>query len=347
VSRESLLGYRLEDLEQVARDNGLSAFRGRQIARWIYLRRASDFGEMTDLPGAAREELALRYTITGAQVRGHWTGSGGAAEKYLVGFPDGAAVETVLMRYRHGDTLCLSTQVGCAYGCPFCASGADGLVRDLSVEEILAQWYLVQRSLDPLGDRVSRLVYMGSGEPLANYDAVVRSLRLFNSAEGPAIGSRRMTLSTVGVVPGIRALAEESMQVTLAISLHAPNDYLRSQIVPINRRYPLGQLLSAARHYANRTGRRVSFEYAMIRGINDHPDLARELAILLEDTPCHVNLIRFNPVQSSSWEGSDDRSIEQFRDVLSLSGIAVTVRRSIGDDIEGACGQLRRRFGED
>ncbi len=346
LDKKPLLGLSIEELEDLMRSRGMAGFRGRQLARWIYLRRVEDFSSMTDLPTKLRDELPEDHSVTGVRRLGTWVGSGGAATKHLVGLSDGAAVEAVVMRYSYGSSICLSTQVGCAYACPFCASGAEGLVRDLTVEEILGQWFIAQRHLDERNERISRLVYMGSGEPLANYDAVLRSMRLFHSEEGPGIGYRRMTLSTVGVVPGIEKLSAEGIPITLAVSLHAPNDYLRDRLVPANRSYPLGEVLDAASKYAADTGRRLTFEYAMIKGVNDHPDLARELAILLADIPCHVNLIPFNAVDGCEWIPSDPERIEEFEAILGRMGIGATVRRPLGHDIEGACGQLKRRHGE-
>ncbi len=337
-----LLGRPPAQLEDMMRDMGYPAFRGRQLGRWIYKHRVRDFSEMTNLPQKMRDELSRDYIVTGVEECGRWVGSGGAATKYLIGFEDGHAVESVLMKYDYGYSLCISTQVGCAFGCPFCASGAEGLIRNLSVGEILGQWFVIQRILDREEERISRLVYMGSGEPLANYDAVVSSMKLFNSPDGAGIGYRRMTLSTVGLIPGMKRLAAEELPITLAISLHAPNDYLRDRIVPNNERYPLSQLIPAAKDYAQSTGRRLTFEYAMIGDVNDHPDLARELAILLEDVPCHVNLIPYNPVDECPWGASRPGRIAQFRDTLQLAGIGATVRRSLGQDIRGACGQLKR-----
>ena len=347
MSDRPLLGMTVEEMEDAMRARGLATFRGRQLARWIYLRRAADFEEMTDLSKDLRARLSRDLTITDVRELGRWVGSGGAATKYLVGMGDGSAVESVLMRYDYGYSICLSTQVGCAFACPFCASGAEGLHRDLTGAEIIGQWYLAQRRLDERGERISRLVYMGSGEPLDNYENVLDSMRLFHSSGGPGIGYRRMTISTVGIVPGIRRLASEDIPITLAISLHAPNDYLRNRLVPANRTYPLAEVLAAAAEYARDSGRRLTFEYAMIKDVNDHPDLARELGILLADMPCHVNLIPFNAVEECPWEPSDRQAIDTFQRLLSMAGIGVTVRRSLGSDIGGACGQLRRRFGED
>ncbi|MFP4201282.1 MAG: 23S rRNA (adenine(2503)-C(2))-methyltransferase RlmN [Clostridia bacterium] len=347
MSKISLLGRSTAEFEGMMRHMGYPAFRGRQLGRWIYRQRVRDFSEMTNLPMELRDRLSQEYLVTDVKECGRWVGSDDAATKYLIGFADGHAVESVLMKYDYGYSLCISTQVGCAFGCPFCASGAEGLIRDLSVGEILGQWYVIQRRLDRIGERISRLVYMGSGEPLANYDAVVNSIKMFNSSEVAGIGYRRITLSTVGLIPGIERLAREELPITLAISLHAPNDYLRDTIVPNNRRYPLSQLIPAAKDYAEKTGRRLTFEYAMIGGVNDHPELARELGILLQGIPCHVNLIPYNPVDECPWTASDAGRLKEFREILELAGIGATVRRSLGQDIRGACGQLKRSTKED
>ena len=333
-----------EDLIEQLAEWGEPAFRAEQILQWVYQHRASDFSQMTNLPKALRERLASNWRICDMEVAVHQATPTRDAEKFVFQLSDKEEIESVVMRYHHGVSLCLSTQVGCSFGCAFCASGAFGFSRNLTVGEIMGQWYRIQQVLDEEDERVTHLVFMGMGEPLANFTNTLTALRRFQDSEKVGISYRRMTLSTVGLIPEIERLAAESLPITLAISLHAPNDYLRSQLMPqVNARYPLKDLIPVCRQYAEKTGRRVTFEYAMMKDVNDHPELARELGVLLGTWPCHVNLIPFNPIDGASFAPSDAGRIAEFEEVLKMMGVSVTVRRSLGRDIEGACGQLRGR----
>ncbi len=342
---EMLLDQSREEMAKFFISMGQPEFRAEQLMEWIYQHRETDFYQMTNLPKDLRTRLSKFAKVTDVMIEQRLVGKGSEGEKYAFRLGDDEIVEAALMRYSHGTSLCLSTQVGCSVRCPFCASGAEGLLRNLSTAEILSQWLLVQRQLDAQNERISHVVFMGIGEPLHNYDSTVNALRRLHSPDtGAGISYRRMTVSTAGVVPRIRELAGEDMPVTLAVSLHAPNDYLRNRLVPINGQFPLDEVIESCQYYTDRTGRRVTFEYAMIKGVNDHPELARELAILLEGMICHVNLIPMNPVAGTDLSPADRSSADEFAEVLQMMGVKVTIRRQIGSDIDAACGQLRRRL---
>lgn len=318
---------------------GQSSFRAGQVYAWLH-RGAAAFGQMTDLPKALRESLDERYEITSAQVARKQVSRQDGTVKYLWRLSDGNCVETVLMRYRYGNSVCISSEVGCPMGCAFCASTLGGLVRRLRPSEMLDQVLFTQ--LDA-GQPISHIVLMGIGEPLDNLDTVLRFLTLVNSPQGMNIGMRHISLSTCGLVPKIRQLAEKKLQLTLSVSLHAPSDEIRNTIMPVNRAYPVEALLAACRDYAQMTGRRISFEYAMIRGVNDSPACARLLLKRLRGMPAHVNLIPLNEVAESPLKPSSRQTIRQFQQILADGGLPVTVRRSLGGDIDAACGQLRRK----
>lgn len=342
MSRRELLGMSADELEGFFESMGQPGFRAQQVWQWIYRRRCSSFEEMTNLPLDLRRRLDEEAVVCSMDLAESSAGDDGS-RKFAWRLADAEIVESVIMRYRHGTSLCVSTQVGCSIGCSFCASGTDGMVRNLDVSEIVGQWFLAQRELDGEDERISHIAVMGMGEPLHNYSRTMGALRILHSEDAAGISYRRMTLSTVGIVPGIRRLAGEDMPITLAVSLHAPNDYLRSRLVPASERYPLEKLISICKYYTETTGRRVSFEYAMIESVNDHPELARELAILLKDMMCHVNLIPVNPVPNGQYRPSSPEAVREFLEVLTVMGVGVTVRRSLGQGIDAACGQLRRR----
>lgn len=329
----------LAELQSQLAQMGQSSFRAGQVYAWLH-RGAVTFGEMTDLPKALRESLDERYEITAAQVVRKQASQQDGTVKYLWRLSDGNCVETVLMRYRYGNSVCISSEVGCPMGCAFCASTLGGLVRRLRPSEMLDQVLFTQ--LDA-GQPISHIVLMGIGEPLDNLDTVLRFLALVNSPQGMNIGMRHISLSTCGLVPKIRQLAEEKLQLTLSVSLHAPNDEIRNTIMPVNRAYHVEALLAACRDYARMTGRRISFEYAMIRGVNDSPACARLLLKRLRGMPAHVNLIPLNEVAESPLKPSSRQTIRQFQQILADGGLPVTVRRSLGGDIDAACGQLRRK----
>jgi len=325
---------------------GAPAFRAKQLFGWLHRRLAADFAHMTDLPADLRARLAAEFRLTTLREAQRATAADGAS-KFLFALADGHTVESVYLPGAARHTICISSQVGCPFGCPFCATGKSGFVRNLTAAEIIDQVYRVQASLPP-ETRISNVVYMGMGEPLANYENVLRSVRLLLHPQGLNLAQRHITLSTVGIVPGIERLAEEGLQLNLAISLHAPTQAARVRLVPIAKKYPLAALLAAARQYVNRTGRKVTFEYTVVPGSNDAPEDARALAALVRGLPALVNIIPLNldegampklkmpPVELVA-------AAERFTAQLKAHGVEATLRRSRGDEITGACGQLRRR----
>lgn len=339
MSTIDLRSLTVEELTAQLKERGYPSFRARQIRQWLD-RGVTDFNEMSNLPQTLREELAAIYTVPGCTIVRKLVSAIDGTIKYLYRLDDGETVESVLMQYKHGWSQCISTQVGCRMGCTFCATGMGGLVRNLSAAEMLSQIETAQRDA---GVRVSSVVLMGMGEPLDNYDQVVRFLRHLMEEGGVHIGMRHISLSTCGLVPGIRRLMKEQIPLTLSISLHAPNDAIRSVTMPVNRRWPIEELLQACREYIEATGRRVSFEYAMIDGVNDSNACAEELAERLQGMLCHVNLIPVNAVAGKSQKRSTRLRIQSFMDVLQKRGINVTVRRTLGADINASCGQLRRQ----
>jgi len=320
---------------------GQPAYRAKQIFHWLS-RGVASFDEMSDLPLALRQTLAERCLLGAPEILRRQEAKDGTI-KYLFGLRDGNSIESVLMRYDYGDSICLSTQAGCRMGCAFCASYDPARSRNLTAGEILEQVLFAQRDS---GRKVSHIVLMGTGEPLDNYDNVMTFLRLVTHPDGLGLGMRHISLSTCGIVPRIRELAELRLQLTLSVSLHAPSDELRDRIMPVNKKYPLGVLMPACRDYFEKTGRRISFEYAMIAGFNDTPACADRLAALLRGMPAHVNLIPLNKVERSPLEPSSRDTIRRFQGRLESKNINATVRRSLGGEISAACGQLRRQQNE-
>ena len=318
---------------------GQPAYRGRQVFRWLS-QGVADFEQMSDLPKGLRETLAQTADIGGPRIVRKQVSKRDGTVKYRFGLADGNCVETVVMQYEHGNSVCLSTQAGCHMGCAFCASFEKGDTRNLTPAEILDQ--VVFAGLDS-GLPISNIVLMGSGEPLDNYDNVVQFLRLVSHEQGLHIGMRHISLSTCGLVPRIYDLAALKLQLTLSVSLHAPKDEIRSRIMPVNNKYPLAQLMGACRDYFETTGRRISFEYAMIAGLNDGRDCAQALCGLLRGLPCHINLIPLNHVEGSPLMPSGRETIRRFQQYLQGRGFNATVRRSLGGDIDASCGQLRRK----
>lgn len=317
---------------------GLPGYRAKQVFRWLG-RGAADFEQMSDLPKALRERLGEAYSIPGLGLLRRQISAKDGTEKFLWRLPDGESVETVLMRYKHGNTVCVSSQVGCRMGCVFCASTIGGKVRDLTASEMLDE---VLRTGLTAGTRIDGVVLMGIGEPLDNFDNVVRFLRLVNDANGANIGMRHISLSTCGLVEAIDKLAALHLQLTLSVSLHAPDDETRAKLMPVNARYGVDALYDACERYFAATGRRVSFEYAMVRGVNDTPRHADMLIRRLRGTGSHVNLIRLNYVSERGLMPSTEETVKAFVRRLSDGGVTVTVRRRLGSDIDAACGQLRR-----
>lgn len=333
----------LPELQSAFQNAGLPRYRALQVYRWLS-RGVGSFEEMSDLSKELREVLARDYFIANAEIAAKYASKLDDTVKYLFRMNDGQLVESVLMHYEHGRTICVSSQVGCKMNCSFCATGKSGFARNLSASEILAQVQSVQKDS---GFRVSNIVLMGMGEPLDNYPNVLRFLELVSSPEGMNIGMRHISLSTCGVVDKIYDLAEKKYQLTLSISLHAPSDAIRSSLMPVNRRWGVDELLNACRFYQSRTGRRISFEYALISGVNDDRACARELAHRLRGIMCHVNLIPVNSVEKSPFRRSTANEVQQFQRMLISEGVNATVRRTLGADIDASCGQLRRRYTEE
>lgn len=327
-----------DQIQSEFRALGLPAFRARQVFSWL-ARGASSFEEMTNLPKDLRLTLDQRYEIPTLTMMRRQDSAIDGTVKFLWRLPDGESVETVLMRYKHGNSVCVSSQVGCRMGCAFCASTIGGRIRDLRPSEILDE--VLRTGLEAEAP-ISNIVLMGIGEPLDNFDNVVRFLRLVNHPDGANIGMRHISLSTCGLVPGIDRLAALDMQLTLSVSLHAPDDETRSKLMPVNRAHNVDELLDACGRYFARTGRRVSFEYAMVRDVNDTPYHARLLIKRLRGTGAHVNLIRLNYVSERGLLPSTERRVREFAKELTDGGVTATVRRRLGSDIDAACGQLRR-----
>ena len=333
------MGMYPEELGRALAEMGEKSFRAGQVFSWLH--RGARFSQMTNLPLSLREKLAEQGVDQPVSVRESRVSQLDGTKKFLYALRDGNCVEGVLMRYHYGATLCVSTQVGCKMGCRFCASTLDGCVRNLSAAEMLGQVQCANASLD--GEKVHNIVLMGSGEPLDNYDEVVRFLRLVSHPDGLGIGIRHISLSTCGLVPQMRRFAQEGLPVTLSLSLHAPNDLIRRSIMPIARRYSMEETLDACRYYIEKTGRRVIFEYALIDNVNADEKCAEELASRLRGMQCHVNLIPLNTVRERNLFGVTEKQVRSFLAVLEKRNISATRRREMGDDIEGACGQLRKK----
>ena len=328
----------LPKLTDYIKSIGQPAFRAKQIFKWIHQKQATDFSAMTDQPKALLAQFAQNCTLAVPTIRRRQQSKDGTV-KYLLQLADGNCIETVLMRYHYGNTVCVSTQVGCAMGCRFCASTQAGRVRDLEAGEICSEIYTAQKDI---GERISHIVLMGIGEPLDNFDEVMKFLENITSPEGVNIGMRNISLSTCGLVPKIDMLAEKKVQLTLSVSLHAPNNQIRSSMMPVNDAYPVEQLIQTVRRYQDTTGRRVSFEYSMVRGVNDSDACAKQLADLIRGMGAHVNLIPINPVDGSPYSATDAANVRRFQQKLESLGVNATVRRRLGSEISAACGQLRR-----
>lgn len=328
----------LEQLETFVKEHGQPKFRAGQLFQWLHARRVDSFSEMTDQPKSFLSVLEEECTIERLSVQQCQISKDGT-RKYLFSLPDGNCIETVWMQYSYGNTVCVSTQVGCRMGCRFCASTQGGKVRDLTAGEIAGEIYSVMKDT---GERVSHIVLMGIGEPLDNFDHVMDFLSIISSPKGVQIGMRNISLSTCGLVPKIKELAQKKLQLTLSVSLHAPINEMRSKMMPVNDAYPVEQLIAACREYQAITGRRISFEYSMVRGVNDSPATAKKLADLIRGMGAHVNLIPINPVDGSPFTATDAAAVKRFQETLTKLGVNATVRRRLGTDISAACGQLRR-----
>ncbi|MBQ8979640.1 MAG: 23S rRNA (adenine(2503)-C(2))-methyltransferase RlmN [Oscillospiraceae bacterium] len=337
---KDILSMSFEQLEAELLEMGQQKFRARQIFTWLHARNVTDFSQMSDLSLQLRNELSERFYIEDLKVVRKLTSKTDSTLKYLYELRDNNHVETVFMEYNHGNSICVSTQVGCKMGCTFCASTIAGFRRDLTASEILSQIYTAERES---GRHADSIVLMGIGEPLDNFDNVVRFLQLISDERGRKQSLRHVSVSTCGIVPRIRELADMKLGITLSVSLHSANDVRRSEIMPVNRRYDIKTLLNECREYMNKTGRRISFEYAVIEGVNDSDEDARQLHRLLSGMVCHLNLIPVNPIKERDYR-SNRAKVEQFAKKLSGMGLNVTVRRTLGADIDAACGQLRREY---
>lgn len=334
---KDLRGLTLSETEEIVRAEGEPRFRGKQLFQWVS-RGVTDFGEMRNLPKPLRQNLAEKYRIDSLRVIRDLQSRSDGTRKFLFALEDGNAVESVFMKYSYGNTVCVSSQAGCRMGCAFCASGIDGLRRNLTAGEMISQILDIERVT---GEKVSRTVVMGTGEPFDNYDELAKFIRVMNDADGRNMGMRNFTVSTCGLVPEMLRFAGDFPQVNLAVSLHAPTDEQRSRIMPVNRRYPLRELMEAAEKYETVTSRRVTFEYTLIRGVNDRDRDVEQLIRLLSGTLCHVNLIPLNEVCETGFVTAGRERAKAIQKTLEQNGIPATVRRQLGADIDGACGQLR------
>ena len=339
--KTDILSLTRGELETLMEEEGQKRFRAGQIYEWLHVRHARTFEEMTNLPKQMRRDLGERYHISALRTVKVQTSRIDGTKKYLFALEDGNVIESVLMRYSYGLSACISSQAGCRMGCRFCASTIGGRIRDLSAGEMLGQ--VTEMSKDA-GERISHVVIMGSGEPLDNYENLVHFLRIMGDPKGECLSLRDITVSTCGIVPNIYRLAEEGLPVTLALSLHAPSQEKRERLMPIAKKYPLDEVLDAVRAYYEKTGRRITFEYSCVEGENTSVGDAQMLADLVRGMNCHINLIPVNPVTERGYRRPDRRKIEAFRGMLEKRGISVTIRREMGRDINGACGQLRRSY---
>ena len=350
-----------EEVLTFAEELGEKKFRGKQLYEWMHVHNVASYDEMTNLPKKFREVLKEQTTYTALEQIDCQISREDGTRKYLFALADGNMVESVLMRYHHGNSVCVSSQVGCRMGCRFCASTLDGLVRNLTPSEILDQIYAIERDT---GEKVSNIVVMGTGEPMDNYDNLIRFIHLLTDEHGKNLSQRNITVSTCGIVPNMRQtahiwhdatgryrgivpnmrrLAEEGLQITLALSLHAPNQKKRLELMPVANKYDIHEAVDACRYYFEKTGRRVTFEYSLVGGVNDSEEDAAELCALTEGINCHINLIPVNPIKERDYVQSGKRAIETFKNKLEIYGKNVTIRREMGRDIDGACGQLRHR----
>jgi 23S rRNA (adenine2503-C2)-methyltransferase len=337
--------FTLEQIQDWTKEQGEPAFRAGQIFDWLYVKRVGSFEEMSNLPKPLRDKLVESFRFVSLTEIAKFESKDGTV-KFLFGLHDSHAIETVIMKHNYGNSVCVTTQVGCRIGCTFCASTLGGLKRNLTAGEIIAQVVQSQRILDPQNERVSSIVIMGSGEPFENYEATMQFLRVMIHPKGLNIGARHITVSTSGIVPSMIKFADENTQINLAISIHAPNDTLRSKLMPVNRRFPFVDVMNACKYYIEKTGRRITFEYALIGGINDRPEHEEELGDVLQGMLCHVNLIPVNYVPERDYVRTPRDDIFEFQRILQKKNVNVTIRREQGHDIAAACGQLRARHME-
>lgn len=343
MDKKDIRSFCLTELKQEMEGIGEKAFRAKQIYEWLHVKLADSFEEMTNLSKNLREKLEIHYEIPSVQMLERQVSKMDGTNKFLFQLQDGHVVESVLMKYKHGNSVCISSQVGCRMGCKFCASTLDGLARNLRPSEMLGQIYQIQKIS---GERVSNIVVMGTGEPMDNYDNFVKFVRMLSDENGLHISQRNITVSTCGIVPNMKRLAEENLQITLALSLHGSTQEKRKVLMPIANKYELPEVLGACDYYFEKTGRRITFEYSMVHGVNDKEEDAKELIAILKPRNCHLNLIPVNPIKERDFEKPTKKAAENFKNTLEKSGINVTIRREMGSDIDGACGQLRRRYVE-
>ena len=336
---KNIKDYNLEDLKKEMIELGEKPFRAEQIFKWVHQEKVKTFEEMTNLSLELRKKLEENYTMCNYKILKKQESKDGTI-KYLFDVLDGNAIETVLMRYHHGNSICVSSQIGCKMGCKFCASTGINFIRSLTSGEIVEQIIAVEQDT---GEKISNVVFMGIGEPFDNYDNVVNAIRIINNPKGLNIGARHISISTSGLVPKIYQLAEENIQCTLSISLHATSNEKRSSMMPVNNAYPLEELMKACKEYITKTNKRISFEYALAKDNNDNLQDAKELVKLLKGMLCHVNLIPINKIENGKFDKSSNENIMKFRDYLNEHGIVATIRRELGSDIDAACGQLRRK----
>ena len=336
---KNIKDYNLDELITEMENLGEKKFRAEQIFKWLYVDKVKEFDEMTNLSLELREKLKQNYTMCNFKILKKQESADGT-KKYLFDVLDGNAIESVLMQYKYGKTICVSSQIGCKMGCKFCASTGIKFVRSLTAGEIVEQVLAVEQDI---GDKISNIVFMGIGEPFDNYDNVMKAIKILNNQKGLNIGARHISVSTSGLVPMIYKFADEDYQCTLSISLHATNDEKRSKMMPINNRYNIKELMEACKYYINKTNKRISFEYALAKDNNDNLEDAKELVKLLKGMLCHVNLIPINKIENGEFTKSSNKNIIKFRDYLNDNGIVATIRRELGSDIDAACGQLRRK----
>ena len=332
----------MEELKNLMTEIGEKPFRAKQIYAWLHQQLVTSWDEMTNLSKSLREKLSV-YPITALSQADVRISKIDGTRKYLFQLEDGNVIESVLMRYHHGNSVCISSQVGCRMGCRFCASTIGGLTRCLKPSEMLDQIYRIQADT---GERVANVVVMGTGEPMDNYDNLVRFIRILTDENGLGISQRNVTVSTCGIVPIMYDLAEEKLQITLAISLHAVNDEKRRELMPIANTYSIEEILKACRYYYSQTNRRITFEYSLVKGVNDSREDAKALAALLEGINCHINLIPVNPIEERSYRQTEADAVLKFKNMLEKYGRNVTIRREMGRDIQAACGQLRKKYME-
>ena len=344
MTKTDIKSMTLEELEDFTVNVlGEKKFRAKQMYEWMHVKMVDSADEMTNLSAKLRAQLKEKTEIAHLTIVKRLISKIDGTRKYLFQLPDGNVIESVWMQYKHGNSVCISSQVGCRMGCRFCASTIGGLVRNLAASEMVGQIYQIQKII---GERVSNVVVMGTGEPLDNYDNLLRFIRLISDEHGLHISQRNLTVSTCGIVPQMKRLAEQQLQITLALSLHGATQEKRKALMPIANKYELSEVLSACDDYFEKTGRRITFEYSLVHGVNDRDEDAKELGSILRHRNCHLNLIPVNPIRERNFERPSKKNAENFKNKLEKSGINVTIRREMGSDIDGACGQLRRRYTE-